>query len=125
MNQKCPIDVTVVTEYLPRQSDPYKQQFAFAYHITITNRGDKAAQLISRHWIITDGNDTTREVQGLGVVGEQPLINPGDNYQYTSGVVLETEIGTMHGTYHMLSENGASFDAPIPTFLLAVPNAIN
>lgn len=125
MNKENPIEVVVVTEYLPHQSEPQKQQFAFAYHITVNNRGDKAAQLVSRHWIITDGNDVTQEVQGLGVVGEQPMINPGESYRYTSGVILETEIGTMSGTYHMLSETGVAFDAPIPTFLLAVPNAIN
>ncbi|HAD08186.1 MAG TPA: Co2+/Mg2+ efflux protein ApaG [Porticoccaceae bacterium] len=125
MNKDSPIEVSVVTEYLPRQSEPLKQQFAFAYHITISNHGNKAAQLVSRHWIITDGNEATQEVQGLGVVGEQPMINPGESYRYTSGVILETEIGTMSGTYHMLCETGVSFDAPIPTFLLAVPNAIN
>ena len=121
----CPIEVSVATEYLPRQSQPNKKQYAFAYHITIANHGHQSAQLISRHWIITDGNESRQEVQGQGVVGKQPLITPGETYQYSSGVILETEIGTMSGTYHMLSETGETFDAPIPTFLLAVPNAIH
>ncbi len=121
----CPIQVSVRTEYLPRQSEPHNQQYAFAYHISIANQGDENAQLISRHWIITDGNESCQEVQGQGVVGEQPVITPGDVYQYSSGVILETEIGTMSGTYQMRSESGEAFDAPIPTFLLAIPNAIH
>ncbi len=121
----CAIEISVETEYLPHQSAPHHQQYAFAYHITIANRGKHSAQLISRHWIITDGNESRQEVQGQGVVGEQPLITPGDEYKYSSGVILETEIGTMSGTYHMLSDTGTPFDAPIPTFLLAVPNAVH
>ncbi len=121
----CPIDVSVKTQYLPHQSSPHDQQYAFAYHISIANQGSESAQLISRHWIIVDGNDATQEVQGQGVIGEQPLIRPGDCYQYTSGLILETEAGTMSGTYQMRSESGELFDAVIPTFLLAVPNAIH
>tara|TARA_R110000787_G_scaffold73495_5_gene163868 strand:- start:698 stop:1072 length:375 start_codon:yes stop_codon:yes gene_type:complete len=121
----CPIEITVTTEYLPHQSKPSDQQWAFAYHITITNRGSEAAQLISRHWIITDGNETQQEVQGMGVVGEQPTISPGESYQYSSGVILETGVGTMTGTYQMRGESGVSFDAPIPVFLLATPRAVH
>jgi len=121
----CEITVTVETEYLPLQSVPAQQQYAFAYHITIENTGDEPAQLIARHWIITDGNQARQEVQGLGVVGQQPFIAPAESYQYTSGAVLETKVGTMSGSYHMVSESGDSFEAPIPTFLLAVPNAVN
>lgn len=121
----CPIEISVRTEYLPRQSEPHNHQYAFAYHISIANRGKENAQLISRHWIITDSNESRREVQGQGVVGEQPVISPGDVYQYSSGVILETEIGTMSGSYQMRSESGDAFDAPIPTFLLAIPNAIH
>ena len=121
----CYIEVSVDTEYLPRQSQPHRKQYAFAYHITIENCGEQSAQLISRHWIITDGNESRQEVQGEGVVGKQPHITPGESYQYSSGVILETEIGTMSGTNHMLSETGAAFDAPIPTFLLAIPGAVH
>lgn len=119
------IKVDIKTEYLPRQSEPRKQQYAFAYHIAIANQGSESAQLISRHWIIIDGNQSRQEVKGQGVVGEQPLITPGEIFRYSSGVILETEVGTMSGTYHMLSETGTPFDAPIPTFLLAIPNAVH
>lgn len=117
--------ITVVTEYLPHQSKPGNQQYAFAYHISIANLGDEAAQLISRHWIITDGNESRQEVEGAGVVGEQPMISPGETYQYSSGVILETQVGTMSGTYHMVGASGTAFDAPIPVFLLATPHAVH
>lgn len=121
----CPIEITVATEYLPHQSKPSDKQYAFAYHITITNKGTEPAQLISRHWIITDGNESQQEVQGMGVVGEQPMLGPGESYQYSSGVILETEVGTMTGTYQMRGASGARFDAPIPVFLLATPRAVH
>lgn len=121
----CPIQVHVKTRYLPEQSEPSKGLHAFAYHITIQNNGSEASQLISRKWLITDGNQTRKEVQGMGVIGEQPVIAPGDHYQYTSGVILETEVGTMEGYYQMVSESGESFDAPIAPFLLAVPGAVH
>lgn len=124
MNE-CPIHISVTTQYLPQQSEPNKQRYAFAYHISIANKGTQSAQLISRHWIITDANESRQEVQGQGVIGEQPHIAPGSSYQYTSGVILETEIGTMSGAYQMQTESGETFDAPIPAFLLAIPNAIN
>ncbi len=122
---KGAIEVVVSTEYLPHQSEPEKQQYAFAYHITLSNGGPIGAQLISRHWIIIDGNGIRSEVKGMGVVGEQPLIAPGENYQYSSGTVLETMVGTMQGSYQMLCENGNSFEVDIPIFSLALPNAIN
>ncbi len=122
---KGAIEVVVSTEYLPHQSEPEKQQYAFAYHITLSNAGPIGAQLISRHWIIIDGNGIRSEVKGMGVVGEQPLIAPGENYQYSSGTVLETMVGTMQGSYQMLCENGNSFEVDIPIFSLALPNAIN
>ena len=122
---KGAIEVVVSTEYLPHQSEPEKQQYAFAYHITLSNAGPIGAQLISRHWIIIDGNGIRSEVKGMGVVGEQPLIPPGENYQYSSGTVLETMVGTMQGSYQMLCENGNSFEVDIPIFSLALPNAIN
>ncbi|MEZ0121181.1 MAG: Co2+/Mg2+ efflux protein ApaG [Candidatus Reddybacter sp.] len=119
------IKVVIDTEYLPYQSSPEKKQYAFAYHITLTNEGHIGAQLISRHWIIIDGNGVRREVKGMGVVGEQPLISPGDSYQYSSGAVLETVVGTMQGSYHMQGENGLGFEVDIPVFTLALPNAVN
>ena len=119
------IKVVIDTEYLPYQSSPEKKQYAFAYHITLTNEGHIGAQLISRHWIIIDGNGLRREVKGMGVVGEQPLISPGESYQYSSGAVLETVVGTMQGSYHMQGENGLGFEVDIPVFTLALPNAVN
>lgn len=119
------IKVVIDTEYLPYQSNPEKKQYAFAYHITLTNEGHIGAQLISRHWIIIDGNGVRREVKGMGVVGEQPLISPGESYQYSSGAVLETVVGTMQGSYHMQGENGLGFEVDIPVFTLALPNAVN
>ena len=119
------IKVVIDTEYLPYQSSPEKKQYAFAYHITLTNEGHIGAQLISRHWIIIDGNGERREVKGMGVVGEQPLISPGESYRYSSGAVLETVVGTMQGSYHMQGENGLGFEVDIPVFTLALPNAVN
>ncbi|MBV1928081.1 MAG: Co2+/Mg2+ efflux protein ApaG [Gammaproteobacteria bacterium] len=119
------IKVVIDTEYLPYQSSPDKKQYAFAYHITLTNEGHIGAQLISRHWIIIDGNGVRREVKGMGVVGEQPLIAPGESYQYNSGAVLDTVVGTMQGSYHMQGENGLGFEVDIPVFTLALPNAVN
>ena len=119
------ISVSVVTEYLGAQSDPDKNQFAFAYYVTLTNKGEQAAQLISRHWVITDGNGEKKEVKGLGVVGEQPLLAPGMSYRYNSFSVIETSVGTMEGTYQMQAADGSLFDAIISPFLLSVPGAIN
>ncbi|MBV1927981.1 MAG: Co2+/Mg2+ efflux protein ApaG [Gammaproteobacteria bacterium] len=123
--KKESIKVVIDTEYLPYQSSPDKKQYAFAYHITLTNEGHIGAQLISRHWIIIDGNGVRREVKGMGVVGEQPLISPGESYQYSSGAVLETVVGTMQGSYNMQGENGLGFEVEIPVFTLALPNAVN
>lgn len=121
----CPIQVRVVSEYLPEQSAPDHHKFAFAYHVTIENTGTEAAQLISRHWIITDSNGKRQEVRGLGVIGLQPVIEPGQAHRYTSGSVLDTEVGTMEGSYHMITTSGLAFDAPIPAFLLAIPGAVH
>lgn len=117
--------IVVTPEYLRAQSDPDKSQYSFAYHIRIENHGDQAAQLISRHWIITDGNAHVKEIQGQGVVGEQPMIAPGQSHQYSSGVTLDTKVGTMEGSYQMVDDAGEEFDVPIPTFLLSVPGAIH
>ena len=119
------IQVSVETEYLADQSDEENQRWVFAYHIRIHNRGDMTARLLTRHWVITDGEERTREVHGEGVVGAQPSIAPGQEFQYSSGAVLETEVGTMHGSYQMLAEDGTCFDADIPAFTLAVPRALH
>ena len=119
------IIVTVDTEYLSRESEPDKQRFVFAYQITIHNQGSAPAKLLGRHWIVTDSNEAKKVYSGMGVVGEQPLIDPGKSYQYTSGIVLDTPIGTMHGHYTMLDQQGESFDVPIDPFLLSTPNTVN
>ncbi|PIE41781.1 MAG: Co2+/Mg2+ efflux protein ApaG [Gammaproteobacteria bacterium] len=117
--------VDVKTEYIPDQSDKNQQRFVFAYHVTISNEGNQPAQLISRHWIITDGNKQVQEVRGEGVIGKQPTIKPGENFEYTSGAVLETPVGSMHGSYEMVGANGEMFHTKIPVFTLASPNALN
>jgi ApaG protein len=119
------ITVKVKTEYLLQQSKPDEAQFAFAYHITIHNQSDIAAQLLGRHWIITDANESKQEVRGAGVVGEQPMIGPGQSYKYSSGVMLDTPIGTMQGCYKMRDDEGCEFDATIEPFLLSTPPAVN
>ncbi|PXF29947.1 magnesium transporter ApaG [Pokkaliibacter plantistimulans] len=120
-----PITVDVETQYLSDQSVPEENRFVFSYTITIHNTGLQAAQLLNRHWIITDGNQQIQEVKGKGVVGEQPLIAPGSSYQYSSGCVLATAVGSMRGYYEMKGENGQLFQAPIPAFTLAKPMALH
>src|SRR6187399_3526512 len=105
-----PIRVDVQTSYVPEQSDPGSQRFVFSYTITILNEGSEAARLLRRHWIITDANGKVQEVRGDGVVGEQPWMRPGDNFEYTSGAVLETAVGTMRGSYRMLADDGTWFE---------------
>ncbi|KAA0889454.1 Co2+/Mg2+ efflux protein ApaG [Pusillimonas sp. ANT_WB101] len=119
------ISVTVTPQYLPDQSRPDEQQFVFAYTVRITNRGQHAAQVISRHWFITDGLQQTQEVRGLGVVGQQPLLAPGETFEYTSGCPLPTPVGTMRGAYHCVGENGVPFEVPIDEFMLAMPRALH
>ena len=116
--------VSVQTHYLADQTVP-QQRYVYSYTITIANHGDETAQLISRHWLIRDAKDNLQEVQGIGVIGEQPLIAPGESYIYTSGVVLETETGMMQGTYQMRADSGETFDAEIPTFALVPPHAVH
>jgi ApaG protein len=120
-------EITVVPKasYVEDQSDPSKDQYVFAYTITISNTGNVSAQLISRHWVITDANGKVLEVKGLGVVGQQPMLKPGESFEYTSGTHLETAVGTMHGTYQMIAEDGRHFDAPIPSFTLSVPRVLH
>jgi ApaG protein len=119
------INISVRTRYLPGQSQPGQRRFAFAYEITIANRGTATVQLIARHWVIVDAHDQTQEVRGLGVMGEQPRIEPEQSYRYTSGVVLGTGHGTMTGSYRMRGDGGAEFDATVPLFLLAAPGTVH
>ena len=119
------IRVEAVAEFIASQSDPDDDRHVFAYHITITNIGTVAAQLLSRHWIITDGMGGRQEVRGEGVVGEKPLLAPGESFRYTSGSVLKTPVGTMQGSYRMLAEDGTEFDAAIPPFTLAMPRVLH
>ena len=117
--------VTVETVFIPEQSDVEHNRYAFAYHIKIINTGNVPAQLISRHWIITEANGEEQEVQGLGVVGEQPLLSPNEHFEYTSGTVINTPMGKMRGTYQMVAEDGASFEAIVNTFVLAMPRVLH
>ena len=117
------IRVRVQSQYLPDQSEPASDRYVFAYTITISNEGPRVAQLRTRHWIITDARGTVEEVRGDGVVGEQPRLSPGQSFQYTSGCVLTTPVGTMHGTYRMWCDDGSYFDAVIAPFSLASPFA--
>ncbi|HTR00940.1 MAG TPA: Co2+/Mg2+ efflux protein ApaG [Candidatus Acidoferrum sp.] len=121
----CGIDIKIKTQYLQHQSDPSRPSFAFSYTITITNHREQPVRLLSRHWIITDQNNKVEEVRGNGVVGQQPLIAPGASYQYSSGAVLQTEIGDMKGSYTMQDADGDRFEAPIPLFVLAVPHMLH
>ena len=119
------IRVDVDTSYLAEQSDPKERRYVFAYTITIRNEGSVPARLLTRHWIITDSNGKVQEVRGEGVVGEQPWLRPGEEFEYTSGAVLETALGTMRGSYRMLADDGTSFDAPIAAFTLSIPRTLH
>ena len=119
------IEVLVQISYLPEQSLPENNRFVFAYTITISNLGTQNAQLLNRHWFITDANDHVQEVVGEGVVGEQPVIAPGQSFNYTSGTMIETEYGHMHGSYQMINEDGQLFEAKIPAFTLARPHSLH
>ncbi|MGG2398289.1 Co2+/Mg2+ efflux protein ApaG [Pseudomonas sp. SH1-B] len=119
------IDVSVTTRYLAAQSQPEQNRFAFSYTVTIVNNGELPAQLLSRHWLITDGDGRVQEVRGAGVIGQQPHIEPGASHTYSSGTVMATQVGTMQGSYQMLAEDGKRFDATIAPFRLAVPGALH
>ncbi|MCP5328489.1 MAG: Co2+/Mg2+ efflux protein ApaG [Steroidobacteraceae bacterium] len=119
------IRVDVQTTFLAEQSVPDDQRYVFAYTITIRNEGETAARLLTRHWIITDSNGKVQEVRGSGVVGEQPHLRPGQAFRYTSGAVIETPVGVMHGSYQMLGDDGSKFEAPIQPFRLAMPGVLN
>lgn len=117
--------VSVKTQYLAEQSNPDRSNYVFAYTITIRNTGRVAAQLISRHWVIVDANNNVEEVRGLGVVGHQPLLQPGEQFEYTSGTALATPQGTMSGTYFCVAEDGERFEAKIPEFVLSLPRTLH
>ena len=119
------IDVSVVTRYLPEQSQPDQKRFAFAYTVTVQNNGSLPAQLLSRHWVITDGDGHVEEVRGAGVIGQQPLIAAGQKHVYSSGSVIGTQVGNMHGSFLMRAEDGEQFKAHISPFRLAVPGALH
>lgn len=119
------LDIRVQTRFLEEQSQPAENRYVFAYTVTIQNTGTVPARLISRYWHITDANGKVEEVTGEGVVGEQPWMRPGDSFEYTSGAVLETAVGTMSGSYLMLADDGTRFEAPIPQFTLSVPRTLH
>jgi ApaG protein len=119
------IRIEIETAYLADQSDAEADRFVFSYTITITNVGTVAAQLISRHWLITDADGSVQEVRGLGVVGHQPLLQPGEHFQYSSGSALATPVGTMKGSYQMVAEDGTQFEVPIPEFMLSMPRTLH
>ncbi len=125
MNKTRDIRITVETDYLEEQSDPERGRYVFSYTITISNHGDTPAKLLTRHWIITDADGNVQEVRGEGVVGEQPYLRPQEGFQYTSGTVLDTPVGSMRGSYQMIDDDGVLFDAEIPAFTLSIPRVLH
>jgi ApaG protein len=125
MNTNHDIDIDVATRYLDEQSEPDQDRYVFAYTVRIRNNGSVPAQLLGRHWVITDANGVVQEVTGEGVVGEQPWLRPGEDFSYTSGAVLQTHLGTMQGSYEMVADDGTHFEAPIPAFTLSVPRTLH
>ena len=124
-NTDYQFDIAVATRFLDEQSVPEEGRFVFAYTVHIRNDGKVPAQLLGRRWLITDGNGKVQEVEGEGVVGEQPWLRPGEGFEYTSGAVLETDIGTMRGSYDVLADDGTRFAAPIPPFTLSIPRTLH
>lgn len=120
-------EITVLpkAQYVADQSDPEQNQFVFAYTIRVTNTGTVTAQIVSRHWVIVDSDQHVQEVKGVGVIGQQPVLRPGESFEYTSGTSLATAVGTMKGTYQMLAEDGQAFEVPIPQFTLSVPRTLH
>lgn len=123
--KKYQIEVEIEVHYIPEQSAPELNRHIFAYTVVLRNTGNVAAQLISRHWIITDAEGQAQEVRGLGVVGHQPLLSPGERFEYTSGCQLAAAVGTMRGSYQMTAEDGVQFDAPIAEFVLSMPRVLH
>jgi ApaG protein len=124
-NNEYHVNIAVKVNYLAEQSDESDNRFVFAYTITLTNSRAIAVRLVSRHWIITDAHYDVQEVRGQGVVGEQPILQPGQSFEYTSGAVLSTQMGTMSGSYQMVAEDGTEFEVPIPQFVLSVPRVLH
>lgn len=124
-NSSNKVQVVAQVKHLAEQSDEADNRYVFSYTITLTNNGDSTVQLLSRHWIITDSNNQVQEVRGQGVVGEQPVLKPGQSFGYTSGTVISTPVGTMTGSYQMVTEDGTKFDAAIPQFVLSVPRVLH
>ena len=127
MAKKIHYNSTVAAQaiFLEEQSNPERDRYVFAYTVRVQNQGNIAAKLLSRHWIITDANGKVEEVRGEGVVGEQPYLQPGEGFQYTSGAILETAVGSMKGSYQMLADDGVTFDAEIPPFVLSIPRTLH
>lgn len=125
MTHKYEITVTTRAAFVAEQSDIDEGRFVFAYTVTIVNTGSIAARLVSRHWVITDSDNQVQEVRGVGVVGEQPLLQPQESFEYTSGAAIATPVGVMRGTYRMMADDGTSFDAPIPQFTLSMPRVLH
>lgn len=125
MTSKYEISVQAKSNFVPEQSDIDSNRFVFAYTITITNTGSVPARLVSRHWIITDSDEKVHEVKGLGVVGEQPFLQPSESFEYTSGASIATPVGSMRGSYQMVAEDGTNFEAPIPQFILSMPRVLH
>ena len=119
------INVEIMPAYIADQSDPSNDHYVFSYTVTIRNEGNKPARLLTRHWVITDGDGQVQEVHGEGVIGEQPRLSPGEHFKYTSGTFMNTPVGTMHGSYQMITDAGETFNAEIPNFTLAVPNTLH
>ena len=124
-NKRYEFTVSPKVTFLADQSDPDKNHFVFAYTITVTNTGSVAAQLVSRHWIITDAEHRVQDVKGQGVVGQQPVLKPGESFEYTSGTSIPTAVGTMRGSYRMVAEDGLAFDVPIAPFTLSIPRTLH
>jgi len=124
-DNECGIEISTRTKYLELQSEPAKNSYAFSYTITILNQRDEPVRLLNRHWVITDQNNKVEEVNGKGVVGQQPVIQPGESFEYSSGTIIGSEIGDMRGSYTMETANGTQFEAAVPLFVLAIPNMIH
>lgn len=119
------VEIKAISRFLPDQSDPSANRYVFAYHITISNHSEQTVKLLTRHWIITDAEDKVQEVRGEGVIGQQPVLRPGESFEYSSGCSIATPVGTMKGSYFMEADDGRQFDAPVAEFTLAMPRTLH